>query len=90
MTDVCVGVTVSPVVPAAVLIEDGGGKHSGDRVWNPKFVETAGWTCWGPPGTSHVGHPTEATCPVFYTPLDDAVHCHTVAVLCRKRVTAER
>ena len=29
------------------------------------------------------------TC-VFYTPLDDAVHCHTLAVLCRKRVTAER
>ena len=47
------GVTVSPVVPAAVLIEDGGGKHLGDRVWNPKFVETAGWMYWGPPVISH-------------------------------------
>ena len=62
------GVTVSTKFHAAVPRGDGGGKSSGDRVWYPKCVETAGWMCRGLRVTSHVGQPIGAMCTVLGIP----------------------
>ena len=62
------GVTVSTKFRAAVPHGDGGGKSSGDRVWYPKCVETAGWMCRGLRVTSHVGQPIGDMCTVLGIP----------------------